>query len=525
MPRGFRKKQATLCHVPYVRPPHGNTCDAAPSTGNSALRQCGTCPTSCCGLGAPDFVVLSRTLVRPHDRELSDRDSRDSGRRAKRRSCSRACVRRRGYGRRCPVRSRTPPAPRTTQHAPTMLANSHRVVATGLVVASTLFAAGLLAAAGEVFVRHREKTRDTVPGSMPFLYYEHNRYRVALVRDTEYFGWARVNSSGFRGREITERKPDGVFRIMAVGSSTTFDTAIGDDMRTWPALLEAQLDSLGAAGDVEVINAGVAGYRVVDNLIRLQMELHRFQPDMIILYEGHNDLFWTFLQARQQQEATRTPGRVEAKAGWQSWLEQRSLLYSKLAIMMRMRAFHSRAGDRSRNPERPAAEWEAVLREGGEAYGRDLRSFIAIAQTMRIPVVVPQLTHVSGAGALSDESAWHQAMWRQAVGVPAEVVLRGYAIFDSVARDVAAHTGATYLPTAPFAPRGDSLYAPSDPVHFSPRGAELMAAGLGGAIVAGGIGRTWLRDVDEGRLAAADVANAGASSAGRQPSRQPAQGR
>ncbi len=372
-----------------------------------------------------------------------------------------------------------------------------------LIAASTLLPLGILAVAGELFVRHRERTRDTVPGSMPFLYYEHNRYRVALVRNTEYFGWARVNSSGFRGREIAERKPAGVFRIMAVGSSTTFDTAIGDDSLTWPARLEQHLDTLGDGVRVEVINAGVAGYRVVDNLIRLQMELHRFQPDLILLYEGHNDLFWTFLQARERQQATRTPGRVDAKAGWQQWLEQRSLLYSKLAIMVRMRLFHSRAADRARNPERSAEEWETILQSGGEAYARDLRSFIAIAQTMGIPVAVPQLTHVSGAGAHADASPHQRMMWRHALGVSPEVVLRGYAVFDSVARGVAADAGATYLPTAGFAPRGDSLYAPMDPVHFTPRGAALMAAGLGDALVSARVGRAWVTGDADRRLASA----------------------
>ena len=42
---------------------------------------------------------------------------------------------------------------------------------------------------------------------------------------------------------------------------------------------------------IEVINAGVPGYRVIDNVVRLETELYQYRPDLIILYEVHNDLF------------------------------------------------------------------------------------------------------------------------------------------------------------------------------------------------------------------------------------------
>lgn len=363
-----------------------------------------------------------------------------------------------------------------------MLRHRSRAASVALAVTSTVLTVLIVAGAGEMLVRHRERTRETVPGSMPFLYYEHNRLRVALVRDTDYFGWARINTSGFRGRETSEVKPPGTFRIMAVGSSTTFETAIGDDNRTWPALLERNL-GVRTGRQVEVINAGVAGYRVLDNLIRLQTELHSFRPDMILLYEGHNDLFLTLLRAREQPSPTRTPGRVTPKPGWQSWLERRSLLYSKVAIKLRMRGFHARASSSQGNPARSAAEWNEILSRGGDAYGRDLASFIAIARALGIQVVIPQLTHVSGAGASVDSSPAGQRRWEHAVGAPPAVVLRGYAIFDSVARIAADQGGAIYLPTAPFAPKGDSLYADGDPVHFAPRGAEVMAEGLAEALL------------------------------------------
>ncbi len=153
------------------------------------------------------------------------------------------------------------------------------------------FVVALICAAvlGEILLRYFESRRATVPETMPYLYYRHERLRYALVRNGDYYGWAHINGQGFRGkREVALEKQNGVLRIMAVGGSTTFDTTVSGDDKAWAARLEHYLQELAPERRVEVINAGVPGYRNIDNLIRLETELHRYRPDVIILYEVHN---------------------------------------------------------------------------------------------------------------------------------------------------------------------------------------------------------------------------------------------
>src|SRR5687768_13738025 len=51
-----------------------------------------------------------------------------------------------------------------------------------------------------------------------------------------------VNSLGFRGPEIGVPKPPGVFRIFAIGESSTFGwKGVRSHEEAWPALLEAKL--------------------------------------------------------------------------------------------------------------------------------------------------------------------------------------------------------------------------------------------------------------------------------------------
>ena len=97
-----------------------------------------------------------------------------------------------------------------------------------------------------------------------------------------------INSQGFRGKEIAARK-DHIYRIVVVGESSTFGLTIGPQEKTWPEMLQELIDSrLHPNRPVEVINAGVPGASLLDNLRRFQSEILPLKPDMLISYHGYN---------------------------------------------------------------------------------------------------------------------------------------------------------------------------------------------------------------------------------------------
>jgi lysophospholipase L1-like esterase len=97
-----------------------------------------------------------------------------------------------------------------------------------------------------------------------------------------------INSQGFRGREIAPVKGN-TYRIVALGESTTFGMTISPDDKPWPELLEQMIhERLKLSRPVEVINAGVPGYSLDNNLARLSKEILPLKPDMIISYHGYN---------------------------------------------------------------------------------------------------------------------------------------------------------------------------------------------------------------------------------------------
>ena len=100
-----------------------------------------------------------------------------------------------------------------------------------------------------------------------------------------------INSKGFVGPEFDKKKPAGTIRIMALGDSCTFAGGWYD--KTYSGLLARSLKERHPDKQIEVINAGISGFNSEFALARLKDELLEYQPDMVTLYIGWNDLMKT----------------------------------------------------------------------------------------------------------------------------------------------------------------------------------------------------------------------------------------
>ena len=97
------------------------------------------------------------------------------------------------------------------------------------------------------------------------------------------------NSRGYRGDEFVVPKPDGVYRIVALGDSTVYGNGITDWRLTYPAQLQTLLREQGYS-NVEVINASVGGYASYDILAQFIYRILDLEPDMVIVYQATNDV-------------------------------------------------------------------------------------------------------------------------------------------------------------------------------------------------------------------------------------------
>lgn len=100
-----------------------------------------------------------------------------------------------------------------------------------------------------------------------------------------------VNSLGFRYAELPRTKGDDELRILALGDSITAGDALPAE-QGYVALLEARLHE--SHPDVSVINAGVSGIGLADELAILREPGLALEPDLVMLGFYLNDAHPTF---------------------------------------------------------------------------------------------------------------------------------------------------------------------------------------------------------------------------------------
>ena len=90
----------------------------------------------------------------------------------------------------------------------------------------------------------------------------------------------RINSKGLRDSEVSYEKPARIFRIVLLGDSRTFGYGVPIE-KHFSMLLEGYFDA------VEVINMGVSGFGVDQELLYLRSEGVKYEPDLVIAYVAH----------------------------------------------------------------------------------------------------------------------------------------------------------------------------------------------------------------------------------------------
>ena len=99
-----------------------------------------------------------------------------------------------------------------------------------------------------------------------------------------------INSLGFRGDDFSAEKLDPSYRIFMVGGSTMFGYGATSDKTTIPGYMQEFFQDNYEKYNVEIINSGIQGADSFDELDLIKTRLLDYSPDMMVIYDGWNDL-------------------------------------------------------------------------------------------------------------------------------------------------------------------------------------------------------------------------------------------
>ncbi len=138
----------------------------------------------------------------------------------------------------------------------------------------------------------------------------------------------------FNPQRLSRSKPPGVYRIFCVGGSTTYGRPY-DDRTSFCGWLRELLPAVDPSREWEVLNAGGVSYASYRTALLME-ELVAYEPDLFIIYSGHNE----FLEKRTYSGLIAMPRAVRGLG----------------AVASRTRTYAAmRAGLRKLRPSPPAA--------------------------------------------------------------------------------------------------------------------------------------------------------------------------
>lgn len=168
-------------------------------------------------------------------------------------------------------------------------------------------------------------------------FYKEHPYSLYQSRENADFPHP-ANSKGFVGKkEYSLIKNKNIKRILVLGGSTVeglpphFENLEKNPNLTWTHLLEENLNNLSKRENYkfkfEVLNLGCSGYTSYESLFAYICRGKWFKPDLVISYQGVNDIVCSFLAKNFQEDYSHVRENNFPKVSSSLW---NSPLYSPL---------------------------------------------------------------------------------------------------------------------------------------------------------------------------------------------------
>jgi lysophospholipase L1-like esterase len=321
----------------------------------------------------------------------------------------------------------------------------------------------LMLAVAEIAIRVRQAMRYGTASTIEETYTVDRKLGLRVPIANLVKGHISVNSLGFRGPEIAIPKPPGTLRLAFLGASTTWCAEVSGNDKVWADIVTRSLARAFPAHRFDYVNGGVPGYTVAASRKNLELRVAPLAPDIIVIYEGINDLSGELREVAAAKGVVRT-SQVEPA----SWLASYSLLWNLAEKNLRVWIAQRRV-------ERAETRLLLDAQTMGEGFRRELTGLVEIAQrqakrvavaTFSIQLRAEQSADVQLRGAAS-------ALYYSPFMTP-QGIIDAYRRYNEIVREVAAATGALLIDGENEVPGDPAHFA--DTVHFTDAGSAAMAA-------------------------------------------------
>lgn len=277
----------------------------------------------------------------------------------------------------------------------------------------------------------------------------------------------RINAHGYRSPDLIQPKPPGTVRLAFVGASTTFCAEVSSNERTWPHLVWQSLQDRFPDVRFDYVNAAIPGITTGTSRRNVSARVAPLQPDVIVLYEGFNDVSVEARDLAARQGLYRKPA--------ESWLARYSLAWDLVVKNARILAAKQRARRAATHPP-----FEAGLL--GEPFAAQLTALARASQRVAPVVAIATLSSRIRRDQSPEEQlvSSEAALYYMPFLTPADL-LRSYERFNAIIRRVARETGVLLIENEEAIP-GDGVHF-HDTIHFTDAGSTAMARRVTAALV------------------------------------------
>jgi len=270
-----------------------------------------------------------------------------------------------------------------------------------------------------------------------------------------------LDSHGFRNPEIESPKPENTVRLAFLGSSATYCSETSSDEKSWPYLVWSALQKAYPGFKIDFINAAVPGFTVLSNLINLEKRIRPFKPDIIIIYEGFNDIIL------DTGKLVVRGGKLAPSLKNETWIETKLLFWHLIKKNIDFFSRQNRA-----KQEKAGANFRPE--EASERFRLRLRRLIISAKKESSVVAIATLSYKIRREQSEEKkmnsasSAFYYMPYMDLSGM-----LAVYEEYNRVIRQVAKENQVILIENELSIPGEDEYF--KDSIHFSDEGCVFMA--------------------------------------------------